>query len=148
MTEELAKEARDKDMGKVHKKNYGEEKEDEIEGEICENITYKVTHKFFIAGVQHHQMHKVLDRIKNGYFLQLVPEPTNKYDPNAIKIVFPVAQEDIMLGYVPKRFSSEVSASIELDKVLECVIVTFNKSAKPWEQCKVEIREIEEVEDV
>lgn len=127
-----------------------EEMFDEVEEdneEECEEIPYKVTHKFFIAGVQHHQMHKVIGKLETNFNLQLVPEPTNQYDPNAIKIVFPVAQEDIMLGYVPKRFSSEVSAAIELDKILECVIVTFNKAAKPWEQCEVEIREIEEVEN-
>lgn len=118
-----------------------------IDIEMTEEIPYKVTHKFYIAGVQHHKMHKILDKLEEGFYLQLVPEPTNKYDPNAIKIVFPTTQEEVMCGYVPKRFSSEVSAAIELDKILECVIVTFNKTAKPWEQCEVEIREIEEVEN-
>lgn len=116
--------------------------------EVEEEAPYKVTHKFFIAGVQHHQMHKVLDKLEEDFYLQLVSEPTNKYDPNAIKIVFPIVQEEnVMLGYVPKRFSSEVSALIELDKTLECVITILGKNAKPWEMCEVEIREIEEVKD-
>lgn len=126
----------------------GEEKKYEEEYEKDEESSYKVTHKFYIAGVQHHQMYKVMKKLEKGFFLFLIPEPTNKYDPNAIKITFPVSQEDVMLGYVPKRFSSEVSAAIELGKTLECVIVTLNKSAKPWEQCEVEIREFEEVEDI
>lgn len=120
----------------------------DMAGEIDEEKPpYKVTHKFYIAGVQHHQMYKVLKKLEEGFFLFLVPEPTNKYDPNAIKITFPIAQEDVMLGYIPKKFSSEVLAAIELDKHLECVIVTLNKKTKPWEQCEVEIRELEEVEE-
>lgn len=110
-----------------------------------EEVPYKVTHKFYIAGVQHHQMYKVLDKLKEGLYLYLSPEPTNKYDPNAIKITFPTVHEYIMLGYIPKRFSSEISAVIEIEKIIDCVIVTFDKNAKPWEQCEVEIREIEEV---
>jgi hypothetical protein len=49
---------------------------------------------------------------------------------------------DIMCGYVPKKFSSEVTAAFEVGISLECVIVELDKTAKPWEQCKVEIREV------
>lgn len=103
-----------------------------------EKATYTTTHKFFIAGVQHHQMHKVLDDLAVGTYLQLVAEPTNKFDPNAVRIEF----EDVMCGYVPKKFSSEVSAAFEIGTTLVCEIVELDKKAKPWEQCKVEIREV------
>lgn len=128
------------------------DKKEEIPKELIDEVAkgkdpfYKVTHKFYIAGVQHHQMYKVINKIEEGFNLQLTPEPTNKYDPNAIKIEFITSNNIVSLGYVPKRFSSEVSAAIELDKHLECVIVTFDKKAKPWESCEVEIRELEEVE--
>jgi len=95
---------------------------------------------FYIAGVQHHQMNKVLDFLEEGMELELVPEPENKFDPNAVRIVF----DGTMLGYVPKKFSSEVSGAIELGVELECIISKFNKSASPWEQCEVLISEIDE----
>lgn len=105
--------------------------------------SYKVSHSFFIAGVQHHQMHKVLQNMEVDDRLQLVLEPTNKFDPNAVRIErVRVDGEDVMCGYVPKKFSSEVTAAFEVGISLECVIVELNKSAKPWEQCKVEIREV------
>ena len=47
---------------------------------------------------------------------------------------------------MPKKFSSEVCALLEIGKNLECVIVELDKTAKPWEQCKVEIREVVEDE--
>lgn len=108
-----------------------------------DKATYDVTHKFFIAGVQHHQMHKILQYLEEGDIMQLVPEPTNKFDPNAVRIEKArMSGEDVMCGYVPKKFSSEVSASFEIGATLECRIVELDKTAKPWEQCKVEIREV------
>ncbi len=93
---------------------------------------------FFIAGVQHHKMHTCLHLLSKGLDLKLWPEPDNKFDPNAIKIEVGGA----MLGYVPKKFSSELSAMLEIVD-LTCTIVELNKEAKPWEMCKVEIKEVE-----
>lgn len=100
--------------------------------------------KFFIAGVQHHKMHKVLDRLEEGDILSLVPEPTNKYDPNAVRIECSDSESTTMCGYVPKKFSSEVVAQITIGKLLKCEIVILNKEAKPWEQCQVTIEEVPE----
>lgn len=102
----------------------------------------KPTHTFFIAGVQHHRMHSVLGALEEGETLQLVPEPTNKFDPNAVRIEFNTGRDQVMLGFVPRKFSSEVTAMVTVGKTLECVISMLNKTAKPWEMCKVEIREV------
>ena len=98
---------------------------------------YKVTHSFYIAGVQFHELKTVIDIIKEGDYLALIPDPTNKYDPNAVEIKY----DDVFLGFVPKKFSSEVAAAFEIGKELNCVVTVLNKTAKPWEMAKVEIRE-------
>lgn len=104
---------------------------------------YKVTHKFFIAGVQFHQLKSVINNLSEGDSLTLLPEPSNKFDPNAVRIEYLRKNYDsIMLGFVPKKFSSEVAAALEVGKVLECVLVTLNKDAKTWEMAEVEIREM------
>lgn len=90
--------------------------------------------KFFIAGVQHHDLHKVIKNLSVGDLLDLVPEPTNKYDPNAVRIEY----DGTMCGYVPKKFSSEVSAMFEYGDPI-CIIKTLDPSAKPWEWCEVTI---------
>jgi hypothetical protein len=124
--------------------------QDEEEKTMKEDTTkddaksYNPTHEFFVAGVQHHQMHKVLKNLREGNQLQLVAEPTNKYDPNAVRIECFTVDGDVMCGYVPKKFSSEVCAMFEVGKNLECVIIELNPTAKPWEWCKVEIREVED----
>lgn len=98
---------------------------------------------FKIAGVKFHQYKDVLDDITEGDNLMLAPEPTNKFDPNAVAIYFDNGSKQAMIGYVPKKLSSEVSAMIEVGKDIECVLTKFNKTATPWEIFDVEIREIE-----
>ena len=97
---------------------------------------------FKIAGVKFHEYKKVIDKISENDILKLEPEPTNPYDPNAVKILY----QNTMLGYVPKKFSSEVSASIEAfgpDKV-KCILTKFEKGAKTYEMFEVTIKEEEE----
>ena len=95
--------------------------------------------QFYIAGVQHHDSYKVLNIIKEDDFLQMVLEPSNKYDPNAVRLEW----RDTMIGYVPARLSPEVTALVMSDEDLYgCKIIEFNKDSKPWEQFKVSIEEV------
>jgi len=93
--------------------------------------------KFFIAGVKFHDLHKVIKEVEVGQTLTLKPDPTNKYDPNAIEIWI----GETMVGFVPKKFSAEVAALLGVDLDIECVVTQVNPSAKTWEQCEVIIRE-------
>lgn len=91
--------------------------------------------KFFIAGVQHREGYQqVMSHLMEGADLDLVPEPANKFDPNAIRIM----HEDKMLGYVPKKFNSEILAALSVGDV-GCTITKLDASAKPWEMCEVEV---------
>jgi hypothetical protein len=100
--------------------------------------------KFKVAGVKFHEYKSCLSDITEGDNLMLAPEPTNKYDPNAVAIYFDNGKVQKMLGYVPAKFSSEVSAMFEIGKHLECVLTKFDKTAATWEMFDVEIRKIEE----
>ncbi len=97
-----------------------------------------VEKKFFIAGVQHHQYKEVLDELGEVEFLDLVPDPENKFDPNAVKIMY----GEVMLGFVPQKFSADVSAMLELGPV-DCEITLFNPTAKPWEMIEVTIKMVD-----
>ena len=91
---------------------------------------------FYVAGVRFHKLNTCIKEIEVGQKLTLEPEPTNKFDPNAIKILY----KDIMLGYVPAKLAAEVLVSIELGKV-ECTVKQINPTKKPWERLKVSIEE-------
>jgi len=108
-----------------------------------EEKDYTVVKEFFIAGVQHHNMSTVLDLMEVDNHLLLIPEPTNRFDSNAVRIEYATFENAAMCGYVPMKFSAEISGLLEIEEKLECVIVQLDKTAKPWEQCKVEIRKVE-----
>jgi len=106
--------------------------------------------EFFIAGVQFHEAHTVLNDLLKGHRLQLHAEQTNKYDPNAVQLIFSLNDKAIMLGYVPKKFSASVSAFLEYADNPICTITEVNKTAKKWEQLKVVISDgnLEEEDEV
>lgn len=104
------------------------------------------SYEFYIAGVQFHEARKVISQLSIGDTLELVPEPSNKFDPNAILIQYHDKDSDINLGYVPKKFSAEVTAFLEVygtDKVF-CDLIEVNPKNKPWEQLKVHIYNIDD----
>ncbi len=99
------------------------------------------TWKFYVAGVKHHKLHEVIGKLSEGDTLTLVPEPTNSYDKNAVKITHRNGDEsETMLGYVPAIVSAEVSGALTIFDDIECVISTLTPAEKPWKRLEVEIR--------
>jgi len=100
-------------------------------------------YEFYVAGVQHHKLHTCIKEMKVGDVLCLVPEPSNRFDPNAVRIEYPSLNQgtEVMLGYVPKAkgdYSSKISAALMI-KFLRCEVLELNPEAKTWEQLKVAI---------
>lgn len=115
--------------------------------------------EFFIAGVQfrpREEINMALKEMKEGDKLTLSPEPTNKFDPNAVKIYYESPYDEkwekegfaSFLGYVPKKFSSEVAGLLEAGIDLECVVKTVDPKAKTYEMFSVVVKEVSEIEDV
>ena len=112
--------------------------------------------QFFIAGVQFRpraEIDAAVKEMKVGDVLVLTPEPTNKFDPNAVKIIYNLDTEtpSYFLGYVPKKFSSEVSAMLGIGAPITCTVDEVNAAAKTYEMIKVTVAipvdEEEEFED-
>ena len=97
--------------------------------------------EFYVAGVKFHEAHKVISLLEKEMAFDLVPEPTNKYDSNAVKLVWDLEDDTYMIGYVPKKISAEVAAFLEYAEEPICEIIEVTPSNKPWEQIKVVIRE-------
>ena len=95
---------------------------------------------FKLAGAKFHNLHKVLEQVEEGDGLDLVPEPDNKYDPNAIKVLW----EGTMIGYIPRVFSAEVAGLLESGAELGARIDRLNKDAKPWDQVTLIVEDIDE----
>lgn len=104
---------------------------------------------FFIAGVQFRpgkDIEKAAKNIKPGDVLLLTPEPDNKFDPNAIKIEYSSQDQGttIFLGYVPKKFSSEVSALLSIGTPISCIVESVDVKAKTYEMFNVTIKTTDE----
>uniref|UniRef100_A0A6H1ZT27 Putative HIRAN domain containing protein n=1 Tax=viral metagenome TaxID=1070528 RepID=A0A6H1ZT27_9ZZZZ len=109
----------------------------------------KALYEFHVAGVQHHKLHTCIEEIKVGDILTLTSEPTNRFDPNAVRVEFESINQDsgIMLGYVPAAkgdYSTKVSAAM-MTRRLRCEVLELNPEAKTWEQLKVGIFDEDEV---
>lgn len=70
--------------------------------------------------------------------LRLEPEPDNKYDLNAIKIVN--SKSNDFLGYLPRYYTQSVSELLKSNAQISCKVVDFNKSGDCEECIKVELR--------
>lgn len=91
---------------------------------------------FYVAGVQHHDLSSVIDDMVEEEPLDLVPEPTNPYDSNAVRIEY----KGVMIGYVPKRISAAITARITDPEVeVSCETERINREEHPWKQCYVTI---------
>ena len=111
---------------------------------------------FYIAGVQFRPKNEIAEaskRLKQGAQLSLIPEPENKFDPNAIKIIYKDYTEDmqssaeLFLGYVPKKFSSEVAGMLSIGAPVECIVDEVDSSAKTYEMFKVTVQILVEEEE-
>jgi hypothetical protein len=111
-----------------------------------------MNHKFFIAGVQFRprdEINRAVKQLEVGTELYLEREPENKFDPNAVKILHITTEfkegDEVevvtFLGYVPKKFSSEVSALLDYDEVVNCTVTAVNPLAKTYEMIQVELTE-------
>jgi hypothetical protein len=114
-----------------------------------------MSRKFYLAGVQFRPS-SALDAIKSlseGDELILDPEPDNKYDPNAVRVMYDYEVGDEAtrehLGYVPKKFSAEIAAIIEVDGLdtVQCIVTKVDPGAKKWEMLEVEVTSLDDVEE-
>jgi len=97
--------------------------------------------EFYVAGVQHHELHTITGGLMEDDELDLEPEPTNKYDKNAIKIkAYDChSKKYTMVGYVPGKISASVSAFLTIAENPVCKVTKFQPNEKPWNQLKVSI---------
>lgn len=84
----------------------------------------------FIAGLSQPQFlsafEKNTKRIHEGLELDLVPEPSNSHDPNALAVYLKKTQ----LGYVPAYYASELSLLPGLPP--SCTVKRVNRPAIKW----------------
>jgi hypothetical protein len=78
---------------------------------------------------------KPLYEAKTKPEVRLVMEPTNPYDPNAVKVEFKVADDWKHVGYIEKKVAEEVTKSLQdgsIEKVEVGQIAPVASKAVLW----------------
>ena len=107
-----------------------------------EEMTEKFNKQFYVAGVKFRSdWKKNINNLMDGQGLDLLPEPTNKFDKNAIMIY----SGAVALGYVPaKTGEAEIIAQLLRDGLkLEATLIEVQADFEPWNSLLVEVKEVE-----
>ncbi len=83
---------------------------------------------FAVAGGFYYGMRGALDNMAAGDRLFLRPEPTNRYDPNAIEVLDGTGEK---LGYIPRKATGAPLAALAEGRVLEAEIIGFAGADDP-----------------
>jgi hypothetical protein len=105
-----------------------------------------------LAGRQYHDADEVWDELKVGTSLRLVRDLDNRYDLNAVAVVYDKVscdkdvnaplREEFLLGYIPSRENEGISQFLEMgwNKIFDCRISKINPDAHYENQIRLTIR--------
>ena len=97
-----------------------------------------------LAGRQYHDADEVWDELKVGTVLSLERDKENRYDPNAVAVMYKKADEEepYLIGYIPRTDNKIVACFLEMGwkDVFECRISKINEEAHPENQVWLTIK--------
>lgn len=106
--------------------------------------------KFFmechLAGRMYHEATEVWDQLRIGTEVKLVREPDNRYDPNAIQVVFVEncleGQIEHVLGYIPATDNSDLAILFDMgwEDIFECRISKISPEQHYENQIRLTIK--------
>lgn len=88
-----------------------------------------------LAGFQYYEGKGLWDMMRVGDRLQLVREPANRHDPNAVRVEW----RGEMLGYVPRRENGDVARQMDHGAPVRARIVKLKEARNPWQRIEFEI---------
>lgn len=88
-----------------------------------------------LAGFQYHQGKVLWADMKVGDRLDLIREPSNRYDARAIRVEW----RGRKLGYVPRRENADIARLMDNGARPEARIIRLTESRDPWQRVRFEI---------
>ena len=99
-----------------------------------------------LAGRQYHDVDEVWEDLKIGTLLKLERDLDNRYDKDAVAVVFEKEmhgeREEYLLGYIPSDENSEIAQLLEMGwtEIFECRICKINAETHYENQIHLSIR--------
>jgi hypothetical protein len=88
-----------------------------------------------LAGFRYYQGAELWERMRVGDALELVREPANPHDSNAVRVLW----QGQMLGYLPRRENRAVARHIDAGGRVEARIVKLQEHRNPWQRIELEV---------
>lgn len=88
-----------------------------------------------VAGFQFYDGDRQWDTLCPNDTLQLIPEPENPHDNQAVKVMW----KGIQLGYVPRRDNTAISQMLSRRQLLVARIGELQESSDPWARVTMKI---------
>ena len=88
-----------------------------------------------VAGFQYHQGKSVWHRLKAGALLDLVREPENPHDAQAVRIEL----EGVQIGYVPRADNAAIAHLMDTGRRVCARVLQTCESRNPWERVMVSL---------
>lgn len=88
-----------------------------------------------LAGFRYYEGKRLWSEMKVGDTLQLVREPGNAYDPNAVRVEW----QGRKLGYVPRADNEALARFMDRGSKAEARITRLKKSRNPWQRMEFEV---------
>lgn len=88
-----------------------------------------------LAGFRYYEGKRLWSELKVGDPLQLVREPDNSYDPNAVRVEW----QGHKLGYVPRADNEALERFMDRGSKAEARITRLKKSRNPWQRMEFEV---------
>ena len=97
-----------------------------------------------LAGRQYHDADEVWDELHVGTILRLERDLDNRYDSNAVAVIFTsaVKEEEFLLGYLPKDENESIAHFLEMGwtNIFECRISKINPDHHYENQIRLTIK--------
>lgn len=95
-----------------------------------------------LAGRKYHEADLVWDQLRVGMPLRLEREADNRYDPEAVQVIFNSNGEDFLLGYIPRGDNRSLAPFFDMGHtdLFDCRINRINPEAHPEEQIQLTVR--------
>ena len=100
--------------------------------------------EFDVAGIDHREEIEIRECVEDGYLvdgakLLLELDSENQYDEFAIKVLLPLRDKKILLGYVPRYYSKELTDILRTGIKYSAVVARVNFNAQISDE-KVTVR--------
>ena len=88
-----------------------------------------------LAGSQYHQLNDLQKAIRVGDTLDLIREPDNPYDRNAVSVHW----RGKMLGFLPKKENRAVAQAMDQGETLKATVAFMAPDPNPWKRLRISV---------